>query len=75
MLSKACRRPRRAITFLTIFSGMPLGCGMTDPGLVTLLGKWLMKVVAQSVRRDDEEHLVLLTISLVHAPIRHGCSV
>src|SRR6266404_1857690 len=28
-----------------------------------------MKVVAQPVGRDDEEYLILLTISLIHAPV------
>jgi len=28
ILSNACKRPRRATTFLTIFSGIPLGCSM-----------------------------------------------
>src|SRR5689334_5574144 len=28
-----------------------------------------MKVVAQPVWRDDEEYLVLLTVSLIHSPV------
>ena len=38
-------------------------------GGVRLLPQRAHEVVAQPVRRDDEEYLIFLTISFIHAPV------
>src|SRR4051794_33219722 len=52
--------------------GRPCAPVRSGPGGVS---QRFVEVVTQAIRRDDEEDLELLAVTLVHAPVRDGSAV